>query len=770
LRGHAGTRQQPNPAAGKDAKTATLVTAAALLTAAGSASMAIAQSTLPPVSVEATQAKPKVAKKKAPPVKAEPAPSTAEAPPKDASPYGDPKTPYKADKSGSGKLTQPLVDTPRSVTAVPRQVLEDKGVQSLRELARQTPGVTIGFGEGGNAFGDRFFIRGFDARGDTFVDGIRDPGNSSREIFAIEQVEIFKGPASSVGGRSTVGGAINMITKKANENENFYNYSQQFGTDGTARSVLDINQVVAPWLAVRGSFLYHQNEVADRDITEDERWGGFVTAAIKMSHDAKLTLDYYRYRTAGIPDFGVPMNKLTGLPWTESGVPRSNWYGDADRDFMKNAQDIVTATFEYNLSPAAKLTSKTRWGKTIVDYIATGPEDPDPNDGKVNTAGGSARYQETSLLAHQTDVTVKFDTFGLKHTAVAGFELSREQMSRFGYPGINQLAIGGAFQQDLWNPNHYPGAKRPDKTWTYDVTIDTQAVYLIDTVELSKQLFIHGGIRFDHFEREQIGAAATNTASRSDDFTTWNVGVVYKPLPIASIYAAYSTAVAPIGSELDATGPDYGGLNSAGAVLDPERAKSAEIGTKWELFDRRLLLTFALFQVEKENARELNSQTLGATGAYRIQGIELGVQGKVTDKLSLFGGLVLMDTEVTKSGAAISNVGRDLANVPELQFTLLAKYQLTDKFSIGGQAIYSAGVWGGMFAANDGNFPVAFQIPDHWRFDVMAEYKFTKNFSAQLNVVNITDELYYDTLYRSGNPFAFVAPGRAGYLTLNWKF
>jgi catecholate siderophore receptor len=129
-----------------------------------------------------------------------------------------------------------------------------------------------------------------------------------------------------------------------------------------------------------------------------------------------------------------------------------------------------------------------------------------------------------------------------------------------------------------------------------------------------------------------------------------------------------------------------------------------------------------------------------------------------------------MDTQVTKSGAAISNIGRDLANVPELQFTLLAKYQLTDKLSIGGQAIYSAGVWGGMFAANDGNYPVAFQIPDHWRFDVMAEYKFTRNFSAQLNVVNVTDELYYDTLYRSGNPFAFVAPGRAGYLTLNWKF
>ena len=86
---------------------------------------------------------------------------------------------------------------------------------------RTTPGITIGTGEGGNAFGDRFFIRGFDARNDVFVDGIRDPAVSVRENFFTEQIEILKGPAATIDGRGTAGGAINFVTKQASELSRF---------------------------------------------------------------------------------------------------------------------------------------------------------------------------------------------------------------------------------------------------------------------------------------------------------------------------------------------------------------------------------------------------------------------------------------------------------------------------------------------------------------------------------------------------------------------
>ena len=139
-----------------------------------------------------------------------------------------------------------------------------------------------------------------------------------------------------IGGRGTPGGALNIITKRPNEYENFYNFSTMFGTDSTFRTTVDLNQVLTPWLAVRGNVLYHQNEVAGRDFAEDERWGGFFAATIKPSSDFKVTLDYYRLRTDGTPDFGVPANPVTKLPWTESGLPRDTWFGNAMRDFVKN--------------------------------------------------------------------------------------------------------------------------------------------------------------------------------------------------------------------------------------------------------------------------------------------------------------------------------------------------------------------------------------------------------------------------------------------------
>jgi catecholate siderophore receptor len=430
-----GASQVNSAAPRKEGKTATLATAA-LLTAASPVGMAIAQGTLPPVNVEATQVKRKA--KPAPAAKSgeattQPQPSGKAA--KDANPYADPKAPYKVDRSASGKFTEPLVDTPRTVTAVPEQVLKDTAVKSVRELARQVPGVTLGFAEGGNAFGDRIYIRGFDARGDIYVDGIRDPGNASREAFSVQQVEIYKGPAATVGGRGTAGGAVNIIPKKANESDNFFNLSQMFGTDHTFRTTVDLNRVLGPGLAVRGNLLFHDGEVAGRDFIEDRRWGGFLTAAIKASENVRITLDYYRYRTDGIPDFGVPLNTTQKLPWTEFGLPRTAWFGNAGRDFMKNAQDVFTATLEVKFSESAKLTSRSRTGRTTVDYLASGPNgvaDPATPATTINV-GNPNRFQEAELFVNQTDLTLKFDAGAWKHTVVAGIEVSREDLSRYSY-------------------------------------------------------------------------------------------------------------------------------------------------------------------------------------------------------------------------------------------------------------------------------------------------------------------------------------------------
>ena len=151
-------------------------------------------------------------------------------------PYADPDAPYKADRLSSNKFTEPVLNTARTETILTQEALEDKNATTLREVLRSTAGITLGSGEGGNAFGDRFFIRGFDARNDVFVDGVRDPGVSIRENFDDEQVEILRGPASSFAGRGTTGGALNIVTKEA-QNTDFYHLGVEggFGDSDQAR-------------------------------------------------------------------------------------------------------------------------------------------------------------------------------------------------------------------------------------------------------------------------------------------------------------------------------------------------------------------------------------------------------------------------------------------------------------------------------------------------------------------------------------------------------
>jgi catecholate siderophore receptor len=765
-----------------DGSTTRLITAACL--AAGSpATIALAQSTtppapLPPLNVEAKQPKKKAAPAAAKKSGAAPvAPAIAPAPQltpeqKSANPYANPNAPYKVEQSASPKITQPLVNTPQTITTIPKEVITDTAATSIRDLARQTPGVTLGFAEGGNAFGDNIYIRGFNARNQFYVDGLRDLGNASREVFAVEQVEIYKGPGSVISGTANPGGAVNIITKAPKVDQNFGSISTMVGTDATIRTIADVNQIVFPGLAVRGSVMYHESEVAGRDITEDQRWGGFFAATYKPHDGFKFTLDYYRLRSDGIPDWGVPINRNTLVPWTENGLPRDMFFGNALRDFMHTDGEAVTAHLEWKLHPGLKVNSTTRYSTTDVAYVASLPQ---ATFGPNANVGNPQRLQGTESIAHQTAVTVKFNTWHALHTVVAGFEAANIDMGRYGFTGLVSPP-GGV---PLFFPDPYRGRANPalnfvgPPTLTYNATIENRAAYLLDTIKLSEQWYINGGVRYDHFERNQTSPNVNNNASRADDLVNWHAGILFKPIPIASLYAAVSTASNPIGAELDSTGVQYGGLTIGTSVLEPEQSIGYEIGTKWELFDKRLLATAALFQTDKWNARENTSAcnnvtlvcTAADTGAYRVRGIELGVQGNITKWWMLYGGYVYMDTEVTKSAFA-TNVGRRIANVPDQQFTLLSKYKVTDRFTIGGQAIYSSEVYAGHLAAADNGYHT---VP-YWRFDALAEYKFDKHWSATLNVLNLTNETYYDALYQSDGANAFVAPGRVGYLTVNWKY
>jgi catecholate siderophore receptor len=757
----------------------------ACLVAAGSISQAEAQQApLPPVTVDApvTRPRPPAAKPSAEQLRVRaalrrqaqqardaarqttPANTNVSAP--DRNPYADPNAPYKADHLASPKFTEPLLNTPKTVTVLTKEVLDDKNATSLKEVARTTAGVTLGTGEGGNAFGDRFFIRGFDARNDIFVDGVRDPAVSIRENFFTEQVEILRGPASSFAGRGTTGGAINIVTKQATD-QNFYNAEATLGTDQTKRITLDVNQVVNPTLSVRFNAMGQDADVAGRDYVFDDRWG--LAGAVKWT----------------LPDFGVPYDKPALAPYTDVGVPRNTYYGFINRDFQKTTQDLGTVNGEFTINDYTTLSNKVRMEQSVLNYIGTLPEQngtPAPPQGFLNL-NPQSRYQVTNVVADQTDVTYKFDTGPIKNTAVAGTEVSRERVSIDSYTGLSSEAIGaGAFSgsgslggvsvYDPPNTLAFPGFS-PSLTGNPTIIpVDTASAYLIETANWRDFIILNGGVRYDDYNvsASKMGSEVSDTTG----LVNYNGGIVVKPLPFASLYSAYATSANPVGAELDGTSTTYGGLNPLAPVnqiFGPQTNQAAEAGTKWELFDRHLLATAALFRTTSENAREAiptglpNAGTIVAGAAYKVQGVDFEVAGKLTDKWSVFGGLVLMNTKVTESAVA-TDVGLPLANIANQSFNLLSKYKVTDALEFGGQATYRSEIYGGtLLSANQGTV-----LPAYWRFDAFTEYKIDKNWTAKIFVNNIFNTTYYDAFYQSAAPFVLIAPGRAAYLVVQAKY
>ncbi|WP_441229346.1 TonB-dependent receptor [Tardiphaga sp. 215_C5_N2_1] len=795
---------------GADPHSGRKVTAVAGLIAVASFSGAEAQqSTLPPVTVDAPVARPRPAASKPTPDqirartalrraarRAQPVPVAPVPFPNAgglaADPYADPSAPYKGDRLAGGKFTEKLLDTPRTVTVLTREVLEDKNATSLRDAVRSTAGVTLGTGEGGNAFGDRFFIRGFDARNDVFVDGIRDPAVSIRENFFTEQVEILRGPASSFAGRGTAGGAINIVTKQAGD-KNFTNIDTAFGTDATKRVTIDANQVLSPTVSVRAGGLFQDANVAGRNTTTDDRWGGF--AAIKWTPvDAvKVTANYIHTDLNSIPDFGIPWDRAANKPSTETGIAnRNNYYGFANRDFQHARQDIGSLNTEVALTPDVTFSNKMRLERSTLAYVGTLPEAPRagiPNY-VADPAGGYglvqlnavSRYQTTDTIANQSDLKFKFDTGPIRHTTIVGAEISREKVDIDTFTGLTTESLPGGSTSigsvivPINNPYlTYSAFAQPTRANNPTVIkVDTNAGYAINTANYNDLVYLNTGIRYDDYSVSAGKPFATTTTfpQKADSGNVnWNVGLTLKPLPYGSVYAAYATSTNPVGAELDGTDARYGGFNLTGAynqVFAPEKNKSAEVGTKWELFDRHLLLTGALFETTKSNAREqltvAGTTQVVAGASYRIRGIDLGVAGKITDRWSVFGGLVLMESKVLNS-ATPAFIGRDLANIAHQSFNLMTKYKFDYGWELGGQATYQSQRTGGILYTTTTTV-----LPEFWRFDMFVEKKIDQNITLKLFVNNLTNKLYYDGFYNSAAPFVLVAPGRSGTLVLSGKF
>ncbi len=716
----------------------------------------------------------------------------------EANPNAQEGVPYKAQFSGDDRHTRPLAEIPQNISVITKASIEESGYTDLRQILDAQPGITIGTGENGNAFGDRYIIRGQEARSDVFVDGLRDPGMTTRESFAIEQIEITKGPNSSFAGRGTSGGAVNAITKQATTDYDYTSLTAGAGTDSHTRIVLDSNQALNDELAIRANFLYGKEDVPDRAPADRERKGVAISGLYIPTDELEIVLDYYGLDARDTPDMG---SYLTGTAPNRKPAKDVPVYAQK-QDFLESDVDTVTARVKYFFNSDVRLTNITRKGTADNGYVVTGARGTFTG---VNNPGGVYAtatlsshhgWQEVDYFANQTNLFINKEIAGLNHEFILSAEYTDHSVLNGVYnltssgqncitgtgSTLNSWCISGVDGKTVAGLNNIMNRKIAKGNWDIDWAVKATSISAMDTVDLNDSWTVFAGVRSDRFDFD-MGTQNTNTLAKnqydySDSLINGHVGITYDINEEANVYLSFASASDINGGESDVgTSSGYGGVvihngNVAGA--DPESSKNIELGTKWNIFDEELLLTAAIFQITKSDVMEgANYDSVGTfnTGENRVRGIEFGATGEITDKLAVQAGATFMDAEVLESATA-NNVGKTLSNFADTTASIQLKYQFTEKFGLGAAAKYESDRYAGQpdtAAAFDAEGRYSQPIPAYTVFDVFATYDITEKLDARLNIGNISNKDYYLAAYRSGS-FLYKGDARTVRLTLNYNF
>ena len=712
---------------------------------------------------------------------------------------------YRQEGSGIARITTPLRDTPQTVTVVTQQLIQDRRSTTLEDALRNVGGVTFSAGEGGQQ-GDNPIIRGFSARGDIYRDGIRDPGWFTRDLFAIESVEVFKGPSGFAFGRGATGAAINNNTKLPLSLPRFVDAQITGNTGPGARVDLDAGGKEGG-VAARIQVFGQRYDIPGRDSVFADRWGVAPSVALDLTDQTKLTFSQIYQGEHSTPDYGHPWlvqpainaagtaatGGSNGNGTAVSPVPirRNVFLGTTSgryQDIVDTDTSISTVKLEHQFSDALKLTNTARY---LVNNRFSQPTPPRTLGNSANvalTAANAFNYPvsqmtigrehwnlitDDRLAINQTDITAKFDTFGLQHSFVAGLELSRqfrEQRGRtyISYPSAAATNIVGVPVDRTFvaNPNTTPLGNIVSFGGVNNTEITTVAPYFSDQVKLNEYFELLGAFRYDYFDahyQDPTNATAGNRDLKAgNNLISYRVGGVFHPTQASSLYVAYGTSNNP--------SAEFGTLSNGSVSLLPETNTNLEIGGKVDVLDGKLSLSAAYFHTDKENTRITSDTAIAGAlpiilaGRQRVQGADLGVSGKVTDQWSVFVNYTLQDSEILSVGnfataADKFSVGKRLPNTPLHNVNFWTTYDLTPKFTVGGGITYVS-----LDYANNTNL---LYVPSYVKLDLFASYKFTDTTTLQLNIYNLTDEFYYAQYYAG---HAVPASGRWAQLTLRTRF
>jgi len=716
------------------------------------------------------------------------------------------------------KFTEPLIDTPQTIAVVPAFVVKDEGVTTLRDTLRNVPGISLAAGEAG-AQGDNLTIRGFTARNDIFLDGIRDFGSYYRDSFNYEQVDVLEGPAGVQFGRGSTGGVVNQESKVPTVQQ-FAHVEAQFGTDGTKRVTADLNSHELDALggtAFRLNAMGQMGGVAGRPFAEIRRFGVAPSVSVGLNTKTRATLSYLHLQDWDTPDYGVPWLNNTVAP----GPIRHNYYGFPNENYLDTNDDIMTLRAEHEFSPNLNLHTIARAANYPRQAQITEPQICSNAPASVPVGGIVASLPTLSVnpklpctftaasnpsiipvnrnqiqtksvegdLWDQTEVTARFKVLGIPNSLAAGVEggqeISNPIRSSYTINGLN--TVPSTFLQ---NPN----TGQPFSGIQYVSSIvhtksESVGVYFVDTLRLGRLFELSGGVRWDRFDtgynlwQPTPPAGGTVTApvapiSRVDEQPSYRAAFVYKPSSHGSVYFDYGTSFNPAAESLSLS---IGLANSSAA---PEENESYEAGVKWSFLNERLLTEGSWFRTEKDNARETdptNSNNIVAAGNQLVKGVQFSVVGRLPEGMDIVAGYAYLDSAVIYSKFFPTSVGYPLANVPKQTFNLFVTHRLPWRLTAGAGSNYVASRTASSTVPyvptgyapnpNGAGFVVTSvamkQVPGYWIFDAMLRRPITEKLELQANVNNLLNRYYIDLPHPS---HLIPGAGANALIGINFKF
>ena len=714
---------------------------------------------------------------------------------------------YQPDAPASPKYTEPLRDIPQTITVVPKQVMEDQNLLTMRDILSTVPGITFGAGEGGGGYGDSINLRGFSASNDIQVDGVRDSAQYSRtDPFNLEQVEVVNGASSVYSGGGSVGGSINLVTKSP-QLRDFNTVSAGVGTDSYKRITLDSNHKLNDTTAFRLNLMAHGNDAPGRDHEDYERWGIAPSIAFGLGTATRVTAAFEHQEDDNLPQFGVPIYDgkiMQGADW-------DNYYGYRNVNKQEITTDAFSLKLEHDFNDALSLRNFSRVARVRQETWVSGPEGASTAclasgtrpDGSACTGGlapgffqpsggslGNARDTENRIFTNQTDLTSRFTTGFIDHTLVTGIALTREEYEA-GTGNWRYDATGTTVTPppvSISDPDsHWNGPVNFIKTAKIDGELNNRAVYAFDTLKFNEQWELNGGLRYERNEGSSatdainaVSGAVTRGARyhNSDDLLSYRLGVVYKPAENGSIYVAYGNSQTASQATVNGSCFSAGrGSNPSSNNCDaePEKSVSYEIGTKWDLLDERLSLTAAVFRNDRTNYKVASNDPSNLSGEQaldgqaRVDGVALGAMGAISDRWKVFANYTYLHTEVLQSVSDYTRQttgvdaqkGKPLTYTPKHAASLWTTYDLPYNLQIG----YGLTTQSKQYLASADGAPTAAGYTVH---RAMLGYKVNRNLDLRLNVNNLFDKQYLTRIRNNG--WATPGDGRAAILTANYSF